>query len=85
MQETIDLTQHMSSQGAGGDMGQIHEEEDDQHRVAEVLHYIISYAVNVKIDHIIKIMLEHHNTDTRQGSVQLPQQTLDIVNSQAKD
>jgi hypothetical protein len=21
--------------------------------------------VNVKIDHIIKIMLEHHNTDTR--------------------
>jgi hypothetical protein len=48
-------------------------------RTVELLSTIIQYVVNVKIDHIIKIMLEHHNTDTRSNTA-IPQQTLDLVN-----
>lgn len=36
------------------------------------------------MDHIIKIMLEHHNTDTR-NNLTLPAQTINMVNEQAKD
>ena len=45
------------------------------------MQYVIRYCCDVKIDHIIKIMLEHHNSDTRSGNVQLPQETLAVVNS----
>lgn len=43
----------------------------------ELLSTIIQYVVNVKIDHIIKIMLEHHNT---QDNGQLPDSQVDLVN-----
>ena len=36
------------------------------------------------MDHIIKIMLEHHNTDTR-NNLTLPAQTINMVNEQAKN
>ena len=63
MQETIELlpTNDNQQRQHDGD-GEGH----DQHSHSlELLQTIINYCVNVKMDHIIKIMLEHHNTDTR--------------------
>lgn len=44
---------------------------------ASVLHY----CVDTKLDHIIKIMLEHHSSDARNA---LPAETLSLVNQHAK-
>lgn len=49
-------------------------QEDQANKTVELLSTIIQYVVNVKIDHIIKIMLEHHNT---QSDGQLPETQVD--------
>lgn len=81
MQETIDLLPPEKLRSGSNILEQ---EEEINNRTVELLSSIIQYCVNVKIDHIIKIMLEHHNTDTRNNET-IPQQTIALVNQQAKD
>ena len=45
---------------------------------------VISYIINVKVDHIIRIMLEHHNS-TAKGVDKFTEKILDQIQSKASD
>lgn len=65
MQETIEL---------------MPQQKQNNNHTVELLRTIIEYCVHVKMDHIIKIMIEHHQTSNQA----LPQKTVEIINEQAK-
>ena len=46
-----------------------------------MLRSVVEYIIDVKIDHVIKIMLDHHNTQTNQ----LSDEQLTRVNKQSNE
>ena len=83
MQETIELLPTDQLRGAAGeqdDLGEPQNQEEGQ--ASALLQDVVNYCVQVKIDHIVNIMLEHHNSDQANA---LPPQVLEMVNLQAKE
>lgn len=71
--------------------GQIKDEDENQqdnnnnpnNRTVELLTTVIQYIINVKLETIIKVMLEHHNSDGRNQPI--TSQLKSQINSLTKD
>lgn len=80
MQETIELlpTDQLRRAADQDDLGGPQEDG----KADDLLQDVVNYCVQVKIDHIVNIMLEHHNSDQANA---LPAQVLEAVNQNAKE